>query len=106
MMKRIRQQPLSLTSRVMIFVALTISLSLLLTGKLLQDAVEHHFAEQDADELIVIIHAVKDTLNRADNNHTVLPDSLSISGCKIKAVHSSTKPLAQTFRTRQKPLHQ
>ena len=77
MMKRIRQQPLSLTSRVMIFVALTISLSLLLTGKLLQDAVEHHFAEQDADELIVIIHAVKDTLNRADNNHTVLPDSLS-----------------------------
>ncbi len=76
-MRRIRQQPPSLTGRVMIFVALAISLSLLLTGKLVQDAIERHFSEQDADELVVIIHAVKDTLNQVGENRAVLPGALA-----------------------------
>ena len=60
-----RQRPLSLNSRVMLFVAIAISLSLFTIGHLVQNAVERHFAEQDADELKVITQAVVTALQRA-----------------------------------------
>jgi len=46
------RRPLSLTARVMVFVALAIGISLVLIGNLVLGAVERHFAEQDADELV------------------------------------------------------
>ena len=52
------RRPLSLTARVMVFVALAIGISLVLIGNLVLGAVERHFAEQDADELVVINQAV------------------------------------------------
>lgn len=61
------RRPLSLTARVMVFVALAIGISLVLIGNLVLGAVERHFAEQDADELVVINQAVAQTLQRVDD---------------------------------------
>lgn len=69
--------PISLTTRVMAFVALAISLSLLLISYLVQNAIEHHFAEQDAEELQVITHAVERVLLAAEPEPKYLPESLS-----------------------------
>lgn len=63
-----RRRPLSLNTRVMLFVAMAISLSLLVIGHLVQSAVEHHFAQQDAGELIVITHAVKSALQQSHDD--------------------------------------
>lgn len=60
-----QNRPLSLNNRVMVFVAIAVSASLFMIGHLVQKAVEQHFAEQDADELVVISHAVAETLKKA-----------------------------------------
>jgi len=57
--------PLSLQLRVMLFVGVTISLSMFLIGHLVLKAVERHFAEQDAGELKAITHAVEVRLQGA-----------------------------------------
>ncbi len=49
-MKPYNQKPLSLAVRVMFFVGASVGLSLLLIGILVLNAVERHFAEQDAEE--------------------------------------------------------
>ena len=81
-MKLNNRQPLSLTARVMVFVGLSIGLSLLLVGNLVLSAVERHFAEQDAAELAVMTEAVVRSLQDARNNPTRLREALSnaISG--------------------------
>ena len=63
-----QRRPLSLNSRVMLFVAVAISLSLFTIGHLVQNAVERHFAEQDADELKVITQAVVTALQKASTD--------------------------------------
>lgn len=68
--------PLSLTARVMVFVALAIGISLILIGNLVLNAVERHFAEQDAEELAVINQAVLQALQSTDDP-LQLPDTLS-----------------------------
>jgi len=60
-------RPLSITVRVVLFVALTISICLFFVQQLLLSSVEHHFIEQDADELAVILHAVEHTLTTAQD---------------------------------------
>ena len=60
-------RPLSITVRVVLFVALTISVCLFFVQQLLLSSVEHHFIEQDADELAVILHAVEHTLTAGQN---------------------------------------
>ncbi|WP_323844268.1 heavy metal sensor histidine kinase [Microbulbifer magnicolonia] len=72
-----RCRPLSLNSRVMFFVAVAISLSVLIIGHLVQSAVERHFAEQDAGELLVITHAVEAALERASNEDLAATDALA-----------------------------
>ncbi|HAN26621.1 MAG TPA: two-component sensor histidine kinase, partial [Haliea salexigens] len=47
----------------MVFVALAIGCSLFLIGNLVLNAVDRHFAEQDADELAVMSEAVVDALH-------------------------------------------
>lgn len=80
-MKHISRHPLPLAARVMIFVGLAISLSLILIGNLVLSAVEHHFAEQDAGELTVMIEAVVNALETAGNEpellHTALSNAIS-----------------------------
>ena len=69
------RRPLSLNNRVMLFVAIAITLSLLLIGYLVQKTVERHFEEQDADELVVITHAVEEALEKASKER-VTPESI------------------------------
>lgn len=76
-MKRTSRRPLSLISRVMAFVSLAIGLSLLMIGHLVQNAVERHFAEQDAEELVVITQAVERALRDAGSDTTRLTETLS-----------------------------
>ncbi|WP_339616353.1 heavy metal sensor histidine kinase [uncultured Gilvimarinus sp.] len=78
-MKRIKlskRRPLSLTGRVMIFVAIAIGISLLIIGQLVQNAVKHHFAEQDAAELVVMTNSVRQSLI-ANDGGTPLSEGLS-----------------------------
>ncbi|ALS99438.1 histidine kinase [Lacimicrobium alkaliphilum] len=49
----------------MVFVALAIGISQLIIGKLILDAVERHFTEQDADELTVMNRAIKQSALQA-----------------------------------------
>mgnify|MGYP003626069493 CR=1 FL=1 len=81
-MKAINRQPLSLAARVMVFVGLTIGLSLLLIGSLVLNAVERHFVEQDAGELAVMTEAVVKALHQGGDDPTRLREALSnaISG--------------------------
>lgn len=60
------RRPLSLTTRVMVFVALAIGVSLLLIGSLVLSTVERHFAEQDAEELTVINSAIFEAIQSAE----------------------------------------
>jgi len=77
-----RRRPLSLNTRVMLFVAFAIGFSLLLIGYLVQHALEHHFAEQDADELVVITNAVVSALSKADKDGLPAAETLvqAVSG--------------------------
>lgn len=49
---------ISITKRVMLFVALAITVSFLLIGQLVQRTIEQHFIEQDAEEMQVMTDAV------------------------------------------------
>lgn len=77
-----RRRHLSLTTRVTVFVAVAIGLSLLLISHLVQNAVHHHFAEQDAKELQVMTQAVERVLAANLGQSTDLTEALSkaISG--------------------------
>ena len=66
-MRTTERHPLSLTARVMIFVALAIGISMVLLGNLVLNAVERHFSEQDAGELTVINQAVMQALQSTDD---------------------------------------
>ena len=71
------RRPLSLNSRVMLFVAVAIGLSLLMIGYLVHNEVERHFAEQDADELVVITRAVEKALQTARDQESAPEDELA-----------------------------
>lgn len=61
----------------MAFVALAIGLSLLLISHLVLNAVEHHFAEQDTDELRVITQSVEQALHNGIVDSSQLTEALS-----------------------------
>ena len=76
-----KRRPLSLTGRVMIFVAIAIGISLLIIGQLVQNAVKHHFAEQDAAELIVMTNSVRQSLLSSTGDRPLSEDlSRAVSG--------------------------
>ena len=56
------QRPLSLGTRVLLFVALAVLLCAALLATMLQNSIEAHFAEQDAGELQAVAHSVLHTL--------------------------------------------
>ena len=59
---RQQQRPLSLATRVMLFVAAAVLLCAGLLATMLQNSIETHFAEQDAGELQAVAHSVLHTL--------------------------------------------
>ncbi|MFT6491469.1 MAG: two-component system heavy metal sensor histidine kinase CusS [Porticoccus sp.] len=80
--RQLFRQPFSLATRVMVFVGLAIGLSLFLIGNLVLNAVERHFAEQDAGELLVMTEAVVKALHNGGDDPGRLREALSnaISG--------------------------
>ena len=76
-MKLTSRQPLSLAARVMVFVGLAIGLSLFFIANLVVSAVERHFAEQDAGELVVMTEAVVKALRYGGEERPQLREALS-----------------------------
>ena len=76
-----KHRPLSLTARVMGFVALAIGLSLVLISHLILGAVYGHFAEQDAEELAVMTISIErvldESLARSASLEEALPHAIS-----------------------------
>lgn len=58
------KKPISLTLRMIVFVAVTISLCLFTINAVVLDVVEHHFKEQDADELTVMNQSIFQHLHK------------------------------------------
>jgi len=93
-MNNSRQRPLSLTLRVVLFVTLTISICLFFVRQMLISSVEHHFIQQDADELAVIVRSVEEILHRAATQQQLSATSLSLAGimaCFIKLWMNTTR---------------
>ncbi|MDO6719178.1 heavy metal sensor histidine kinase [Psychrosphaera sp. 1_MG-2023] len=70
-------QPMSLTTRVVVFVALTIIACLSVVGTLINSSISHHFLQQDSVELKVIIHSVESSLSQKHQTNKQLVKSLS-----------------------------
>tara|TARA_R110002110_G_scaffold412440_1_gene638392 strand:- start:1007 stop:2365 length:1359 start_codon:yes stop_codon:yes gene_type:complete len=66
-----------LTLRVLLFVALAIAVSLILTSGLILTSIKHHFIEQDADELRVITASIEATLPTAEHDEPPFGDTLA-----------------------------
>ena len=66
----------------MLFVAVAISLSMMIIGYLILQSVKEHFIEQDTDELIVITNAIRERLINATDKDLDLQSELarSVSG--------------------------
>jgi len=77
-----KQLPLSLTLRVIMFVALTVVVCLSLMAGLINSSIDHHFQQQDAGELEVIIKAIESNLNAEFTTDNQLSDQLkrAVSG--------------------------
>lgn len=73
---------ISLSTRVLLFVALAVAASTVIFGQLAQRAVEHHFAEQDAAEMQVMARAVERVTRNAGDTPNALRNSLprAVSG--------------------------
>ncbi|WP_426369967.1 heavy metal sensor histidine kinase [Pseudocolwellia sp. HL-MZ7] len=75
-------RPMSLTMRVMLFVAITVIACLALVASLINNSIEHHFIQQDSAELNVITQSITAVLNQQHESSEQLKIALSkaISG--------------------------
>jgi len=73
-------QPISLTRRVVLFVALAITMSLLLNAVLVITSIKHHFMAQDADELREITRAINQVLRSADSTQLTTQLTHAVAG--------------------------
>ncbi len=76
------RRPLSLTLRVLFFVATAFGVSLVVISQLLLSSIEHHFIEQDADEINVMVNSIKKALHQSPTDTVKNQEALSqaISG--------------------------
>ena len=73
----IKRRPISLAVRLTLWIGVAISVMFLSFGWLVQQSIAAHFAEQDADELRVVVQSVSDTLSHADHDGPDLTTRLS-----------------------------
>lgn len=80
--KSFRLRSLSITWRVLVFVALTVTICLSLLASLLNSSINHHFLQQDAGELEVMTRAIEHQLQGDFINHEELAKDLeqAVSG--------------------------
>ncbi|WP_292437936.1 heavy metal sensor histidine kinase [Methylophaga sp.] len=76
-MTRFNLGQLSLTLRLMMFVGTAIALSLIVSGFLVLKSVKNHFAEQDYEELVVVLESIKHQLNSIDADTAKVQQALS-----------------------------
>src|SRR5688500_20403369 len=74
---KINSRAMSLTSRVILFVAVATILCLIILVAVVQSSIQHHFAEQDAGELQVVADSVQLVLQQPKNNEAQLATALS-----------------------------
>ncbi|MBZ0091918.1 MAG: Cu(+)/Ag(+) sensor histidine kinase [Sulfuricellaceae bacterium] len=60
--ERTPRRPASLALRVTVFIGIATTLIFLVFGWIVERSIEHHFAEQDADELRVVVAAIRHAL--------------------------------------------
>ena len=70
-------RPMSITFRVVLFVAITAIFSLSVIGTLIYSSIDHHFIQQDIGELKVINHSIETTLSQQHNTNLPLANALS-----------------------------
>ena len=68
---------MSITFRVVLFVAITAIFSLSVIGTLIYSSIDHHFIQQDIGELKVINHSIETTLSQQHNTNLPLANALS-----------------------------
>jgi two-component system heavy metal sensor histidine kinase CusS len=82
MAMKYKARSLSLTLRVILFVATAFTISLILISTLVLSSIEHHFLKQDASEINVITQSIISTIKQSLEDSNGLSESLShaISG--------------------------
>lgn len=80
--KSLQIHPMSIIWRVLVFVALTVMICLSIMASLLNNSINHHFLQQDAGEIEVIVHAIEDQLHNDFNDYIELAADLetAVSG--------------------------
>ncbi len=80
--RKLRLRPMSITWRVLLFVALTVTICLSLMASLLNSSINHHFLQQDAGELEVMTHAIEHQLqgNFISNDELAVELEKAVSG--------------------------
>ncbi|NYR13074.1 heavy metal sensor histidine kinase [Pseudoalteromonas sp. MIP2626] len=76
-MPKINARPMSLTMRVVLFIAVTVIACLTLVASLINSSIEHHFIEQDSGELKVISQSVAAVLAQQHSSSEPLGQALS-----------------------------
>ncbi|WP_417698799.1 heavy metal sensor histidine kinase [Pseudoalteromonas lipolytica] len=76
---RVSTRPLSLTMRVLLFVAITIIGCFTFVASLINSSIEHHFLQQDSGELQVITQSVESVLSQPFQSQKQLENALSIA---------------------------
>ncbi len=89
--------PMSLASRVMLFVAVAVFLCSVALGSLLQSAIKEHFAEQDAEELQVVADSVRKILQNNSISSEQLPSALALAVVGHHGVYFQVSANAQTL---------
>lgn len=89
--------PMSLASRVMLFVAVAVFVCSVALGSLLQSAIKEHFAEQDAEELQVVADSVRKILQNTDIGSEQLPAALALAVVGHHGVYFQVNTGTQTI---------
>jgi len=76
-MQLAKHRPISLTVRVVLFVAIAISFSLALITTLVLSSIQHHFLVQDTDELDLMMTSIQNVLLHDDVNPDQLEETLA-----------------------------
>lgn len=94
-----QRPPMSLASRVMLFVAIAVFLCSVVLGSLLQQSIKQHFAEQDAEELQVVADSVRKILQKSTLSQNQLPEALALAVVGHHGVYFQVQALDQTLYT-------
>lgn len=91
--------PMSLASRVMLFVAIAVFLCSVVLGSLLQQSIKQHFAEQDAEELQVVADSVRKILQKNTLSDSQLPEALALAVVGHHGVYFQVQAAGKTLYT-------